>query len=721
MESGKFVDVNEWWCRLTGYTQEEALKMSAVEMWADPDERELFSNELKEKGELENRELHFRIKDGSVRTSLSSSKIILLEGKPHILAINRDITEKKQSEAALLESEERFRRISDASFEGIVFGDKGKLIDANQQMADMLGYELSELMGMDVMDLVAPESRDLVLEKIKSGFERAYEHRALRKDGTVIDVEVRGSQVSLEGRPVRATAIRDITEKKKTEEKLKESEEKYRYLVDNANDAVLVVQDEVIKFANPRTVELIGYSTEELASTNFVNLIHPEDKELVVDRYTRRLKGEDVPADSSFRVLTKDGEERWAMLNAALITWEGRPAGLNVIRDITELKTMEEQATQAQKLEAVGTLAGGIAHDFNNLLQAIQGYAELILIRKNVDDTETRELREIARAAMRGADLTRQLLTFSRKVESRRRPLDLNSEIEKVCKLLDRTIPKMIKLKLELDEKISAVNADPSQLEQILMNLAINAKDAMPDGGSLKIATSNVTLDEKFCRANLGARAGEYVEVVVSDTGHGMDEMTLAQIFNPFFTTKKIGEGTGLGLAMVYGIVKNHDGYITCKSTPGVGTTFTVYIPIAELIEEPAEIKDMDPPEGGTETILIIDDEAVIREIVEEILSSFGYTVLTAYDGEAGLETYQENHDSIDLVVLDLIMPGLGGKKCLEKMLDEDKDAKVIVASGFSDDDSVKEALVAGARGFLNKPFDLTHFLKLVRNILDEE
>jgi len=512
---------------------------------------------------------------------------------------------------------------------------------------------------------------------------------------------------------------RDITERKRIEEALQESEKKYRSVIANANDAIFIAHDGFVKFPNPSTLAITGYSEKEYATTPFMNLIHPEDREMVLDRHNRRLKGEDVPNNYSFRVLNKAGEELWVQLNAVSIDWEGRPAVLCFLRDITSQKRLEAQFQQAQKMEAVGTLAGGIAHDFNNLLQSILGYTEILLMDNQMKTTVHQDLQEIKRATQRGAALTRQLLTFSRKVQSRLISIDLNKEVIQVEKLLRRTIPKMIEVELHLADDLRTVNADPAQVEQVLMNLAVNSRDAMPEGGKLTIRTDNVTLGDTFCKSHLGSKPGDYVALTVSDTGHGMDKETIKHIFDPFYTTKGVGKGTGLGLAMVYGIVKSHEGYILCESEPNKGATFRIYFPVTEQGRGVEEWREDNRFKGGSETILLVDDEEPIRNLGEQIFTKYGYTVLKVSDGEGALKIYQEKKEKIDLVILDLIMPGMGGKKCLEGFLQINPDVKVVVASGYSPDGSHKTFLEGGAKHFISKPFNMKEMLQVVREVLD--
>ncbi len=388
-----------------------------------------------------------------------------------------------------------------------------------------------------------------------------------------------------------------------------------------------------------------------------------------------------------------------------------------------ERKKLQDQLLQAQKMEAVGTLAGGIAHDFNNSLQGILGYTQILIFEKNKADPDLKLLRQIEKAAMWSSELTRQLLTFSRKMESQLRPLDLNQVVRQLERLLERTLPKMIGIETQLGNDLRIINGDPAQIEQVLMNLSINARDAMPDGGKLAFACGNTILDDNYCKTHVAVNPGEFVRLSISDTGKGMDKQTLAHIFEPFFTTKGTGEGTGLGLAMVYGIVKNHHGHITCESEPGKGTTFRVYFPVIEEtgLQGPEQHRETAPPPHGNETILLVDDEDFLRDLGQRMLTKFGYRVLTAPDGETAVQIFRKQSTQISLVILDLIMPGIGGKNCLDLILKQDPSARVIIASGYSVDGPAKKELESKTKGFISKPFELNQLTRIVRKTLDEK
>jgi PAS domain S-box-containing protein len=502
------------------------------------------------------------------------------------------------------------------------------------------------------------------------------------------------------------------------ESRLRESEEKYRVLFENAHDAIFVVQDGKIPFANPRTEEMTGRSAAFLAENQLAEIIHHEDRLGVVERHARRLAGEDVQSSGTARILHTDGRTIWGFFNSVLIDWEGRPAVLNFVRDISEQKNLEIRAFQAQKLEAVGTLAGGIAHDFNNLLQTIQSYAEICLLGINEGGSMDEDLQEIVQAAQRGGELTRQLLLFSRKVDSRMRPLDLNEEVQRTARILKRILPRMIEIRLIPGARLSLVSADPSQIEQVLMNLAVNARDAMPDGGTLTIETKSL-----FLVATGGEQPvhepGDYVVVSVSDTGTGIAEEDREHIFEPFYTTKEAGAGTGLGLAMAYGIVRNHNGYITCLNAPGGGTTFKFYLPALTRDELEEEAERVETPRGGEETLLLVDDEEPVLEVAEKILSTFGYKVLTARNGEEALEAFDSCAEEIDLVIIDMIMPGMGGMQALKELRRRKEGVRVLVSSGFAGGGTSRDVIDAGALGLIRKPYSVSQLLRVVRAALE--
>ncbi len=513
----------------------------------------------------------------------------------------------------------------------------------------------------------------------------------------------------------------EIVQRKWAEGAVKESDKQYRTLFEESIDGVCsVLWDGTITDANSSFCELFGYTSRELIGKNIRELYFtPADR----PRFQEEIEKKGFLKDYELKLRKRDGTEVDSQLTSSVDFGEdGSITGYrSILRDLTESKKLHRQLLQAQKMEAVGTLAGGIAHDFNNILQVVLGYSELVFAEEDMPDRLRDDLGRVLLAARKGADLVQRLLTFSRKSEAKPLILDLNHRIRQTQKFLQRTISKMIDIELILADDLARVHADPTQMDQVLMNLAVNARDAMPEGGKLVIETANVFLDEECGKALLGVKPGEYVLLSLSDTGHGMDKETVAHIFEPFYTTKEAGKGTGLGLAMVYGIVKQHGGYIICYSEPGEGTTFKIYFPVIEM-EIDQDVTTSGPmPAFGTETVLLVDDEEFLRDLGKRILERSGYTVLIAANGKEALDLYRRERGKISLVILDLIMPEMGGKECLEELLRIDPKARVLIASGFAANGQSKEAIEKGARGFVDKPYNVKRMLQAVREVLDSE
>jgi PAS domain S-box-containing protein len=521
-------------------------------------------------------------------------------------------------------------------------------------------------------------------------------------------------------RKQQETLQSEITERQLSEQAARQSEARFRRIYDNAPLMMQAVdRNGIVRSVNKKWLTHFGYTSDEIVGADIQRFMS-ESCRKSVDSILGNLWKNGEAHDLSCQFMRKDGTLVEALVDSSVTddpVWG--TVSLSTLRDVTHEILLEKQLREAQKMEAVGTLAGGIAHDFNNLLQIILGFSDLLLMQdKRQRGNEA--LRSIREAARRGAELVNQILTFSRKVETNPRPINLNVVVEKIERLLSRTIPKMIQIELALDHDLATVFADPSQVEQILINLAVNAKDAMPEGGRLTIATSNVTLDEHYCKKRLEVQPGDYVLLTVSDTGHGMEKEVLDHIFEPFFTTKKAGAGTGLGLAMVFGIVKIHGGHIFCRSDPREGTTFEIYLPAMRAAFGSEVDTTAEFPAFGTETILLVDDEGLIRDFGVQVLRTAGYTVLTAADGEEALEVYARERSRISLVILDLVMPKMGGKQCVEELLKLDPQVKILIASGFMIDEQTRNVLAEGAKGIVKKPFRAKDLLRYVRNALDE-
>ncbi len=664
--------------------------------------------------------------------------IFLLLQTIAIIIMLANVVRRRKAEEALRESEENYRLLVEHQSDLVVKVDtEGRFLFVSPSYCQMFGKTPEELLGRTFMPLVHEEDISVTLEAMKGLYAPPYsvyvEQRAMTTKGWRWLAWVDTALLDKSG---EVTAIhglgRDITERKQAEQALRESEEKYRQLVQFAPAGIYEMDMTELRFTDVNDVmcEYTGYTREEFLKLNPFELLSEDSRSALRDLIARVNSGEESPPAMEYMLRGRDGREFWILVNSRFYFEDGRPVrAAAVVHDLTLLKKAEQekeqmavQLRQAQKMEAVGVLAGGIAHDFNNLLQAVNGYAEMLLLSKNEGDPEYNELAGIRQAGDRAALLVRQLLTFSRKLDSTRKPVDLNHEIIQVAGVLERTIPKMIRIELQLFEDLRSIDADPVQIEQVLLNLGGNAADAMPDGGLLAIETRNVTLDEEYCRTHMDTHPGDYVLLIVSDTGQGIAPETMPHIFEPFYTTKGVGKGTGLGLASVFGIVKGHGGNILCYSEPERGTTFRIYFPAGEASSAPTQMsRSEEAPRGGSETILLVDDEAAIRELSSEMLGHFGYTVLTAASGEEALEKYRTGRDRIDLVLLDLGMPGMGGRKCLEELLRLDPEVKVLVASGYSLGGSLKDVVEAGAAGFIGKPYQHRKLLRVVRSILDAQ
>jgi|GEM_PF-600783 len=508
----------------------------------------------------------------------------------------------------------------------------------------------------------------------------------------------------------------------RTVKSLEVSEEKMRLLIESSPVGIRIAQDGKYVYVNPAFTKMFGYeSADGIIGMPVETLYAPESRELILRNTSRSKSPKEALSHIEAVGIASDGRsfdlEAWE----STIEFQGKRASLAFLIDVSEAKSLRSQLVQAQKMEAIGTLTGGIAHDFNNLLQVVSGYSVMLLMDKQEGDPEYEDITKILQAAQAGSDLVQRLLTFGRKVQPHFRAVNLNNKIRQARKLLSRTIPKTIKIVLRLRDEVRPVIADSSQIEQILVNLAINARDAMPDGGTLTIETENVILEEEYCRREIGARPGLHAAITISDSGHGMDQKCLDRIFEPFFTTKGLGQGTGLGLAVVHGIVKQHGGHISCRSEEGVGTTFRIYLPAIESQAEseiPADLsRDL---RGGSETILLVDDEPYIREFGQRMLGRAGYEVITAGHGSEALDIYRMMKDRIALVILDVIMPEMDGRRCLAGLLSINPKVKVIMSSGHTEDRVAREAKAAGAREFIPKPYDALLALRTIRKVLDD-
>jgi PAS domain S-box-containing protein len=531
---------------------------------------------------------------------------------------------------------------------------------------------------------------------------------------------ITAQNILLPGKQAMISLVWDVTERKLTEKAIQESEERYSTMFNSSPNVAFVHKGGVIHYVNEMTLKVFGYTRDEVIGKTVFEFIADDSKDLVAKNMQRRLAGEDIET-YEVKLITKSKEIRYFLLNSSVIPYEKEKAFLVILSDITERKKLEAQLLQAQKMEAVGQLAGGVAHDFNNILQAIIGYGHVLKMKMREDDPLKSYADHVLSLSDRAANLTHSLLAFSRKQLIDPRPIDLNEIIRKVDKLLSRIIGEDIQSRMALSGKDLIVMADPMQIEQALMNLAANARDAMPEGGYLTIGTETVAIDHEFIIKHGYGIEGNYALMAVTDTGAGMDAETSEKIFQPFFTTKEVGKGTGLGLSMVYGIIKQNNGYINVYSEPEQGTTFKIYLPL--IREKADEIKPevLQPVERGTETVLLAEDAHDVRVFTKMYLEELGYKVIEAVDGEDAINKFTLDKDKIQLVLLDVIMPKKNGKEVYYEIKKIRPDIKALFMSGYTADVMSKQGIIEKGFKFILKPFSPTKLSEKIREVLKNE
>ena len=606
---------------------------------------------------------------------------------------------------------------------------QGQILDVNQAMLDFHVRRRQELVGRNFLDLVAPEDREQVWkcfsETLERGFSSAFEFKSLSASGKESFSEVNALVIrDAAGQPLEAVAvIRDISHRKEVEQKLAESEEMYRNLIDNIQEAVFMIdQDGIVRFVSAAIERITGFKPDDLIGHNFSDFVYREDLEYIKGQFGKLANN--ILEPDEYRLLCKNGDIRWIYSSSRPIFVDGRFFGINgILADIHERKIAQETLSlqqellrQAQKMEAIGTMAGGIAHDFNNLLMGIQGRASLMLMECDSGHPQYSHLKGIEEYIKSAAELTRQLLGLARGGKYEVVPADLNEIIRRSVEMFGRT-RKEITISTKLDPQLWVVEIDRTQIEQVLLNLLVNAWQAMPTGGQITVESRNLDMQDRDSRA-FQLPPGRLVRVGVSDSGVGMDKETKRRIFDPFFTTKEMGRGTGLGLASAFGIIKNHGGIITVYSEKGNGSTFHVYLPASDKVIE-KQIDALEEVAGGHETILLIDDEEMILDVAGQMLSSLGYRPLRASNGAQALKIFCQNRGSIDLVILDMIMPQMSGARVFAALKKLDPQARILLSSGYSINGQAIEIMRRGCRGFIQKPFGIRDLALKLRQILD--
>ena len=643
-----------------------------------------------------------------------------------------DSEQLEQTIRELRDSEEAYRKLVELCPDGVFVQSEGAIAFANLAGARLIGADRPQrLFGTPLLDLFHPDDRNDAQARLEEagapGASSQFEEKMIRLDGAVIDVEVAAAPSSYQGKPATQVMVRDVTARKESEETLRRQAEFIRAIAESTGEGLYAIdRSGRITFMNSAAERMIGWSREELFLRDLHQMTHyrksdgtayPRHECPILAAMENRTT---LQRDDTF--IRKDGTMLSVSFSASpLRSAQGETVGAVVVfRDATERRRLEEQLLHAQKLEAVGRLAGGISHDFNNLLSVIAGYGELVLADLSEPGPTRSRVLEILRASERATALTRQLLAFGRKQVIEPRVLDLNSTAQETERMLRRLIGEDVEIHLKLAPDLGRIRADAGQVEQVIINLAVNARDAMPKGGKLTIETANVTLDEDAVRGYVDVQPGHYVRMCVSDTGVGMDRDTREHLFEPFFTTKEPGRGTGLGLATVYGIVKQSGGHVWVYSEPGWGTTFKVYFPRYGDVAEPGRpALEAGAAPGGTETILVVEDDEMIRSLIRDILESTGYRVLVADDPESGMKLIGEQQDEIHLLLTDLVLPGMSGRELVDRVSKLKPEMRVLFMSGYSDEAVARHGILEPGLAFLQKPFSRDGLVRKVREVLD--
>ena len=636
----------------------------------------------------------------------------------------KDDIKRTRAEEKLRESEERFRFLFESSSDCVIILDRElNYIHANKPANEYLGMKNESIEGKNIREALAafPDFLDVWIKRLADYFETG--QPAWVEDSISIGDEVRWSESSLS--PIQDAAgqivavgiiYRDITERKLAEELLKASEERHRTYVENAPEGIFIVDFSGRYLdVNSAACEMTGYSRDELLAMSIPELTSPDAPPETLATFESLKRTGKVRTEVLIR--RKDGVDVHILLKAIALSDERYMAFCS---DITEQKQLEDQLRQAQKMEAVGQLAGGVAHDFNNILQGIMGYTEMAMSNLSPSDRAYQDMEQVEKGSERAATLTRQLLAFSRRQMIQPVNLDLNKVITDISRMLRRVIGEHIELDLKLHADTGTVHADSGAMEQVLLNLCVNGRDAMPGGGDLVIETGRVILDDTFCQAHAWATPGNYAHVAVTDSGAGMPPHIVERIFEPFFTTKETGKGTGLGLSMVYGIVRQHEGLIHCYSEPGQGTCLKIYLPSTEHAAKPEDKKeDSSQPVRGTETILLAEDDEIVRNLTVLALEQSGYRVHVAENGEEALRLFEEHREEVQLALLDVVMPKIGGREVYDAIRALRPDLPVLFSSGYSTNAIHAGFVAEEGLEIIQKPYSPTALLRRMREALD--
>ena len=710
--------------KIFGYPAAEMVGTSIMRLIPDDrrDDETLILAKIRRGQRVEHFETVRQTKDGRlIDVSVTASPIKDATGKViGVSKVARDITERKRAEIAFKKSESLFRMLVEQAVDAFFLHDAaGRFFEVNRRACESLGYSKEELLNMSVSDIscMDEEAAGGIWANLQTGSSLTVNDFHRRKEGTRFPVEIRLGSLEVDGQKLYLGLARDITERKLAEERIAEQ----AALLDRAQDAIVALDLEgSVKFWNRGAERMYGWTRDEVLGRNVSGLFYKNHDKFEEANELTVSKGE---WSGELVHLAKDRREITVESRRTLIRDDaGNPKSLLIINtDVTEKKKIEAQFMRAQRMESIGTLAGGVAHDLNNILAPI--LMSIDILKSDSDNPRIIEILEtLETSAKRGADIVRQVLTFARGVEGERIEIQPKHLLRDMQRIIKDTFPKDIRLMFSIPNETWTFLGDPTQMHQILLNLCVNARDAMPKGGSLAITIENTVLDEQYASMNIQAKPGRYVNISLTDSGTGIPPGLIDKIFEPFFTTKELNKGTGLGLSTVMAIVKSHDGFINVYSEPGKGTTFKVYVPALDISSEGRNelVEAAKMPRGNGETVLVIDDEASILSITRQTLQAFGYRVLTAMDGADAVSVYVQHRNEIAAVLTDMMMPIMDGTATIHALIRLNPTVKIIAASGLNSNGGEARVAGDGVKHFLTKPYTASTLLKTLRAILDE-
>jgi PAS domain S-box-containing protein len=733
LSDGQIIEANDGFLNITGYQYAEINGKTMIDLllWAGEEDYIAIIDELALKGRVQDREVQFRKKSAEMLTVLLSAEIITTDNEKCVLSTINDITESKRMVDTLRKSEGKYRELADF-LPQIVFetDTKGNLTFVNHAALAMSGYTQADIeTGMNVSQIIIPED----LDKVQSNMQRILsegrdlvmgnEYTFLRKDGTTFPIKSYTNLITNDNKlsGLRGFAI-DISDIKIAEEALRKSENRYRAIFENTGAATVILEeDTTISLANKEFEKLVGYTRDEIeGKKSWTEFVFKEDLDrMLTQHHLRMVDAAAAQKTYEFRLVDRNGRIKHVDLTIDLIS--GQKKSVASLLDITERKLLESQLRQAQKMEAIGTLAGGIAHDFNNILSAIMGYTDMALSDSQVKEPLRRYLTQVFKGGECARDLVKQILTFSRQTDEELRPLMIGPSVKEVLKLLRSTLPSTIKITQDIRADLDTVLADSTQVHQILMNLCTNAVHAMREKkGELKVSlvSAEIKPDDPLVSLH-GLTSGMYIKLTVSDTGSGIAPEILGRIFDPFFTTKRPEEGTGMGLSIVYGIVKKCYGAITVESEVGKGADFHVYLPLLKETGENQEVEEKVNITGGKERILFVDDEEVLVQLGKEMLTDLGYEVIEKTSSLEALELFRSRPNWFDIVITDMTMPNMTGLELALELMRIQPGIPVIICTGFSAGITPKKAKAMGIKELIMKPIIQRQIAAAIRRAIN--